>query len=152
MNSKRLNILITLVLGSFMFLTCNKDSQNSNLLIGTWTLDHFEYTTTTGNVLIDKLDDGESFSWTFSNVMVSYEEITKWGKNSSTYPYAYEDGIIVMNTFFKTLISESNVFKVEKLSKTELVLSEVWGEGETGGVVVNGEHFTCVKVTTVYKR
>ena len=132
-------------------ISCDKVFNTGKSLVGKWEFTHFEWTTTTGEIIKEELE-GDTIIWTFTDKMVTIEEKSSYGEESETYSYTYEDEVLLINTFFKTMISDGNYFNVEKLNKTELVLCEPDGVSPDYLIEVNGQDIYAVKVAVVFKR
>ncbi len=139
-----------LLLGLSMLVSCNKDAPSSKSLVGKWEFTHFEWTTTSGEVIKETLD--ATIFWTFTDKMVTIQEKSSYSEDSDTYSYTYEDGVLVINTYYKTMISEGDLFNVEKINKSELVLSEPDFVSPDYPMSVNGQSIYAVKCAIVFKR
>ena len=133
-----------------MLVSCNKDAPSGKSLVGKWQFTHFEWTTTSGEVIKETLD--ATIYWTFTDKMLTIQEKTGYGEDSGTCSYTYEDGVLVINTYYKTMISEGDLFNVEKLNKTELVMFEPDLVSPDYPIGVNGQSIYAVKGAVVFKR
>lgn len=143
-----------LMLGMSIFLSCNKDSMTGKSLVGKWEFQHFEWTTTTGEVLdFNDFNHGEKITWTFTEQMVTIEEKNYYGdETSETYSYEREKDVLLINTWLKTMITEGNLFNVEGLSKSELTLVEVDAPGVVYHWNYKGGPVDVKKVAIVFRR
>lgn len=139
-----------LLLGLSIIISCNKDAPSGKSLVGKWQFTHFEWTTTSGEVIKETLD--ATIYWTFTDKMLTIQEKTGSGEDSGTCSYTYEDGVLIINTFSKTMISEGTLFNVEKLNKTELVMFEPDFVSPDYPIGVNGQSIYAVKGAVVFKR
>ena len=137
---------VALLLGLSMLASCNKEVPSGKSLVGKWQFTHFEWTTTSGEVIKETLD--ATIYWTFTDKMLTIQE----DEDSDTCSYTYEDGVLVINTFYKTMISEGTLFNVEKLNKTELVMFEPDFVSPDYPIGVNGQSIYAVKGAVVFKR
>ena len=141
---------VALLFSLGMLVSCSKDAPSGKSLVGKWQFTHFEWTTTSGEVIKETLD--ATIYWTFTDKMLTIQEKNASGEDSDTCSYTYEDGVLVINTFYKTMISEGTLFNVEKLNKTELVLCEPDFGSPDYPRMVNGQSIYAVKGAVVFKR
>ena len=114
--------LIAVICGiALLAVSCNKDKMNSRTLIGDWKFSHHEITMKSGSIVTEKLEEG-TVIWSFTDQLVTFNESSSYGDESSTYSYVYDKGLLIIDTWHKTFISETPHFKVEKLTKTEMRL------------------------------
>ena len=132
-----------------IIISCNKDAPSGKSLVGKWQFTHFEWTTTSGEVIKETRD--ATIYWTFTDKMVTMQEIMTT-EETDTYSYTYEKGVLLIDTYFSTMISEGNLFNVEKLTKTELVLCEPDFVSPDYPIGVNGQSIYAVKGAVVFKR
>lgn len=140
---------VLLLLSLSMLVSCNKDSITGKSLVGKWEFHHFEYTTTSGEVIKKTLD--ATIYWTFTDKMVTIQEKDSYGEDDATYSYTYEDGVLLINTYFKTMITESPLLGVDRINKSELVLlseQDFWPHTQW----INGQVIDVAKCALVFNR